>query len=128
MTTIYIVTDGSYSDYGIRSVFSSKERAQAYIDERCKSGDIEEWGLDDWLDERQQGLKFYSVHMQLTGDGAKVKEDEPPSCYQNGWIGRPLNGHMPDWFAMTIWAKDAEHALKIANDRRREKIANGDKN
>lgn len=124
MSSIYVVTDGCYSDYHICGVFTNKERAQAFVDSRCKSGTIEQYGLDDWLTEREQGLEFYMVHMTLTGDNASVKvESAPDNQYPEGYIGRPLIESIPDWFAMTIWAKDEAHALKIANDRRTQMIA-----
>ena len=34
MSKVYIVTDGEYSDYHIESCFSTKKKAQEYIDER----------------------------------------------------------------------------------------------
>lgn len=44
-TTVYVVTDGSYSDYGIKAIFSTKELAEEYQD-AGKFDDIEEWELD----------------------------------------------------------------------------------
>lgn len=48
MATIYIVTSGSYSDYGIDAVFSSEENAQTFIDQNSPFLDmgIEEYELD----------------------------------------------------------------------------------
>lgn len=52
--TAYIVTEGSYSDYHICAVFSSKEQAQHYIDMHSlfnsyASYDIEEYEIDETL-------------------------------------------------------------------------------
>jgi hypothetical protein len=52
-TTIYVVTEGSYSDYGIKAMFSTKAGAEAYI-EQIKAQrevdyadtNIEQWQLD----------------------------------------------------------------------------------
>lgn len=53
MTTIYIVTSGEYSDYGIDGIFSTKSKAETFIEE-CKKQtylksdyEAEEWELDD---------------------------------------------------------------------------------
>lgn len=48
MSEIYIVTEGSYSDYGICGVFSSREYAQNYINSSSGSFDrrIETYVLD----------------------------------------------------------------------------------
>lgn len=46
MTTIYLVTSGEYSNYGINGVFSSEQLAKEFI-EKHKDGGIEEWELDE---------------------------------------------------------------------------------
>ena len=63
METIYIVTSGEYSDYGINGVFTTEEKAQSYND-------------------KYNRLYIYD-----------------------------------------IWAKDENHAVKIANERRGQLIA-----
>lgn len=46
MSDVYIVTSGSYSDYGIDRVFKSREKAELYCE--CHEGcEIEEWDFDD---------------------------------------------------------------------------------
>lgn len=51
---VYVVTSGEYSDYGINAIFSTKEKAQEYIDRGDKLGmnysygyQIEEYELDE---------------------------------------------------------------------------------
>ena len=50
---VFVVTSGEYSDYGINAIFSTKEKAQEYIDrmEFCSSYEeyynIHEWTVDD---------------------------------------------------------------------------------
>lgn len=52
MTTVYAVSTGEYSDYGIECIFSTKEKAQEYIkltneySSRGDFNDIEEFELD----------------------------------------------------------------------------------
>lgn len=50
MKEVYIVTNGTYSDYHIESVFSDREKAEKYLEELKKiSNDnpqIEEWPVD----------------------------------------------------------------------------------
>lgn len=43
---VYIVTAGEYSDYHIRKVFSSRARAQQYVD-ATDANKIEAWEVDD---------------------------------------------------------------------------------
>lgn len=50
---VFVVTSGEYSDYGINAIFSTKEKAQEYIDrmEFCSSYEeyynIHEWNVDE---------------------------------------------------------------------------------
>ena len=44
---VYLVTQGRYSDYHVEAVFSTKEKAQAWIDSSREQGcEIEEWDID----------------------------------------------------------------------------------
>jgi hypothetical protein len=49
--TIYLVTAGCYSDYGIHACFSTRERAEAYLEALIQTGErdaqIEDWVLDE---------------------------------------------------------------------------------
>jgi len=53
---VYIVTSGSYSDYGIHEVFSTEDEAKKYIDAVGTDDDweVEEYEVDptDWKDSR----------------------------------------------------------------------------
>ena len=44
--TIYVVTAGSYSDYGIVAMFSNKADAEDLRKEIADSNGVEEWPLD----------------------------------------------------------------------------------
>lgn len=50
MKIMYIVSDGEYSDYGIQSVWDTKEGARAEVDKN--GGYIEEWILNETRGER----------------------------------------------------------------------------
>jgi hypothetical protein len=43
---VYAVSSGDYSDYRIDAVYSTKERAEAFINGATTTYDIEEWELD----------------------------------------------------------------------------------
>lgn len=46
MSDVYIVTSGSYSDYGIDRVFKSRKKAELYCE--CHEGcEVEEWDFND---------------------------------------------------------------------------------
>ena len=50
MSKIFIVTNGTYSDYSIQAVFSDREKAEKYLAElkliNDDNADIEEWDVD----------------------------------------------------------------------------------
>ncbi|CAH0305815.1 DUF7336 domain-containing protein [Priestia megaterium] len=74
MKKVYIVTSGTYSDYGINSVFQSEEKAQEFVDLMEKRSsysdyDIEEYSVVDALDSYE--LKEYKVvDATLSVDGS----------------------------------------------------------
>jgi hypothetical protein len=64
MTTVYIVTSGEYSDYGIRAVFSTPELAQRYA-KVIRDGEIEEWSLDEMVDAEMRTI--YGAYVEKDG-------------------------------------------------------------
>ena len=145
--TVYVVTEGSYSDYHIVCLWSTREKAQAYID-ACKATNqwndktIEEYSIDPQghllaLDAVRTGLKRYNVHMWRDGTAKWLAE-----CYQAytpepaeplrvrgekaEWVG-PGDDDYKYWGRLLlsgqVWARDEQHALKIANEHRAMLIA-----
>lgn len=113
--TIYIVTEGEYSDYGIRGVFSTQAKAQAYVD--GNGGDIEEWGLDEfagWIKRTHfrakirlsDGAILQEWNYQATADPHKRSEDVQQ------WKGRD------DMQMCATSLVSAEHARKLAVEAR----------
>lgn len=60
--TIYIVTSGEYSDYGIECVFSTREQAERYV---ALQNDNKAWWSECWF------IEEYEV------DGATIETDKP---------------------------------------------------
>lgn len=62
--TVYVVTSGSYSDYGIRGMFSSREDAQVYIDESVKARDYpDDYNIEEWVLDQEQGKQSTTVYV-----------------------------------------------------------------
>lgn len=60
---VYVVTSGSYSDYGIDAIFSVKEDAEKYaelMDKNYKyvNHNVEEWAIDAGLPRLYYGVRF----------------------------------------------------------------------
>lgn len=64
---VFIVTSGSYSDYRIEAVFSTKEKAQEYIQNACVDdvNDIEEYEMDEQT-ERKNAVYHCSVDIKTS--------------------------------------------------------------
>lgn len=123
MSTLYVVTSGEYSDYGIEAIFSTRELAQSYIDattsgDRWSQPGIEEWELDPGADDLRAGRKLWFVRMDRDGNVPEVRPDRGGSSDSHGFdaIGNMI---------CTVWAADQEHAVKIVGERRARFLAEG---
>lgn len=127
--TIFIVTIGEYSDKRICGVFSSKEKADAYISESAKTNiyhdefDTEEYTLDqlDGMTEKlAKGLRPYAAAITKDGD-----------CYPEEQDSFDLHSFTEtEFFAggylrVFRWADSAESITKVANEIRARHIALG---
>lgn len=61
--TIYVVTDGEYSDYHICGVFSTKVKAEKYC------ADTREGGVEEWLLDAEAGKVKRTMFMCFMPDG-----------------------------------------------------------
>jgi hypothetical protein len=117
---IYVITDGDYSDYHIRAIFSNKETAEEY-QRVSKASRCEEWVLDeiDVADLRGKTRMFG----RITNDGRihDIDENREDGQYGKTYYGFDCNGDM--YLAATV--KDKEALIKILNDTRASKIAEG---
>ena len=111
--TIYIVTDGDYSDYSIRGVFSTKEKAEhakAFYNSR---NDLEEYEVDS-LPEHPEGMFWFGV--QMTKEGEAIEVSRGTVMWENKERWAPYGDDRSVYFEM--WARDEKRAIKTANERR----------
>jgi hypothetical protein len=130
--TIYVVTSGSYSDYGIDAMFSTEAKANQFIDKYGKSSydsmGIEEYVLDEVTDLLDKGMVQWSVQMNYDGDVIKVVETNNyglANATNSFWYG-PRRADNPKTnlnMNTYVFAKDKDHAVKIAGERRTRAIA-----
>lgn len=120
MTTIYIVTDGEYSDFAIIGVFDNKELAEKCATKFNCNKDILEYELNSMEGLVNSDMNLYEVAMDFNGNSrcSALHED-----FYMGRIGQAecFNGGMTTY----CMAKDQVHATKIANERRVFLIDNG---
>jgi len=122
MKTIYILTEGSYSDYRIVATFSSRELAEE-AQKHCPNSDIEEYELDALeIPEHPPGHTAWIVHINAktnTINWTKQENSlrdyfEPKEDYYDIPMG--MFKHDPI-YNVKCWARDKEHAEKIALDK-----------
>lgn len=106
---IYVITQGSYSDYHIIGVTEDRikaENIQKIFNKAYCGAEIEEYDTED-INIIQPGYKYYCV----TSEGDV--EEETYYIDLDKRVYEP-----PRWSLSTyVFAKDEEHARKIAQDR-----------
>lgn len=122
MKTIYLVTSGEYSDYGIQAVFSKKVLAENFIASFSKNGGsyiptIEEWEMDPKDFIVPKGYHAYKVSMDKEGNSRSVDTDTSHYFWKNvRFFGKKE-------IVVECFARDEKHAIKIANEKRLFHIA-----
>jgi len=136
---IYLVSRGCYSDYHVCAVFSSKEKAQKYLD-FYKNGEwndenegyrIEERELDP--ETLQVPINLFPYKVAMSKDGEISYCNKVSYADEKQW-GRQIIFYHEDYeyntecwneglknkeFMSTfVLARDGKHAVKIANERR----------
>ena len=139
MKTIWVIEDGSYSDYRVVGVFSTREAAEVVHkalkgDSSYYSGEINEWPLNPAVAELNAGMSQWLVHMLKNGDTERVEKLEMARYDIQGevrvWERTQAPAYrgkgVPDIINATVWATDKDHALKIVNEHRLRMIASGE--
>ena len=140
--TVYAVTAGSYSDYRIVALFSTKERAEEFIAAMTKPdgynelNGIEEFELDpQTADMIRRGYSVWYVQMLIDGNTERCERTNT-DLYNVGEVGHRIwdranapaykGRGIPNILMSHVWAKSEAAALKIVNEKRLEMIASGE--
>lgn len=142
---VYLVSSGEYSSYGINCVFSTKEKAEEYINLSIEYGnynkdyfDIEEYDLDPEIKipHNYKFKYFYTVYTDKEGNISHYgsgqtsisilnPEENERLCFTRssgeitGWFGNDKSDRDYKIVLMgTINANDLEHAIKIIGEKR----------
>lgn len=120
---IYIVTKGAYSDYHIVGVYSTPEIAERYKNlEPGADADIEEWDIDVLYSPLEHGYKFWYVSFDKEGNVDYITET---NMAEDGEAARNEYYIHTRGITFHLYAKDREHAIKIASEKRFMILANG---
>ena len=131
MRKVWVIEDGEYSDYHVVGVFSSEGNAE--LVQKSVGGTIAEWDLDPAVAELRRGLTRWQVLMLRDGSTESVKRTELRSYQigQTAWIWPRSTAPayagtgIPDCLNAEVWARNEKHAVKVVNEIRAQKIANG---
>ena len=113
---IYIVTSGEYSDYHIDAVFSTKEKAKAYIQQKGTEYDIEEYELDEEVEKKTQlwsiefGVESGELCEAITTSYNRNEVVDTCSIFETFYWNEPRIRFYVD-------ADSMERAVKIARER-----------
>ncbi len=125
MKTIYLVTEGEYSDYHVAAAFSTEALARDYMD-KFDGDNIDEYELDPQKQSLPNGMNVYSVDMFRDGSTNNLYYDNTdrldelvePHIERDFYKNGVLTGE--------VLARDKIHAAKIMNEKRVQLIALGE--
>lgn len=129
---VYMVSSGSYSDYAIVAVYDEDHKEQAEnLARLLRDSMVEEWNLNEYTVFPPAGVVPFRVH-RLDDGTVKAQEVFSPSLDTIEDATHPkvrrVEGHEPyGWpssdrfwleggLKVTLYARDEDHALKIATD------------
>lgn len=131
MSRLYGIWYADYSNSSVGgAVYSSRDDAVAVA--RETGGDVAEFDVDPLLSEkakklRRPGERFFNVTMLPDGNEAQAYEEYPAEELpdESSSVRVTAAGEVVRT-TFSCWASDEKHAIKIANDRRRQWIAAGE--
>ncbi len=127
MKTVFVVTSGEYSDYGIDAMFSTRELAQKFIDsfnDKYSDMDIEEWDLDPNKQHLKQNRKPYFLRINKVGDISDLRVCDSSFGFKHDIPEAAISyTHGLEWMNLHCFADDDNHAIKIAGEKRAQILA-----
>lgn len=128
---VFLVTDGSYSDYHVMGVYSTRAKARHAAKLYGVKNSIEEFVLDA-VPDAPPGKYRWRVHMDRDGNTAKTETvtvqgrldiDFEPGIGSSRWDSGGNRSGVGPCIAFNVWAATKAAAIKIANERRAALIA-----
>jgi hypothetical protein len=126
MDKVYIITYGIYSDYSICAVFSTRDKAEEYIQQHGNTFRIEEHLLDETVEQSE----IWSVEIGMLSH--KIKQCESVSdSWHNDKVDKfrvfePVLSSDEWSIKIVLRADSMNRAIKVANERVSQIVANKD--
>ena len=109
---VYVVTSGSYSDYRIECVFSTREKAEEYLQYHDDEYRIEKYAIDEEF-VRNEGE--WRVAIDLTDDDVQVDKFLPISGEGSKWLNSMWL--YKSRFYTHVRTDTRDRAIRIARER-----------
>lgn len=126
MDKVYIITYGNYSDYSICAVFSTRDKAEEYIQQHGNVFRIEEHLLDEAVEQSE----IWSVEIGILSHKIKQCESVSDSWYNERVdkfrIFEPVLSSDEWSIKIVLRADSMNRAIKVANERVAQIVANKD--
>jgi len=125
LQAVFLVTRGDYSDYRVCAVFTEKALAEKYIDSfkgnSYEQFRIENYTLNPYQYELKNDYKPFFLRMTKEGNCTEINVKDSSYGFEDEDIdfGFDVNKNM----YISIFAKDETHAIKVANEKRVQLIA-----
>ena len=138
--SVWVIEQGSYSDYRVVGVYSTKVKAELVCTKVNKGYEYEpatvsEWPLDPGIEAINHGLSPFVVWMLRDGSTEKVSmcaedfeytlNDKPRIWRRSTALAYQIE-KAADCLTARVFAEDARHAVKIVNEYRTQMIAKGE--
>lgn len=126
MDKVYIITYGDYSDYSICAVFSTRDKAEEYIQQHGNTFRIEEHLLDEAVEQSE----IWCVEIGILSH--KIRQCESCSdSWSNGRVDKfrifnPVFQNSEWSVKMFLRADSMNRAIRVANERVAQIVANKD--
>lgn len=119
MTAIYVLTEGEYSDYHIVALFSTREKAEE-AQVLLPDSYVEGYELDALeIPEHPPGYTAWNVAINADKNEINWSQQVDPfgPHFKVGERFFDNNPYRDSSLSITCWARDKEHAEKIALDK-----------
>lgn len=119
MSTVYAISSGSYSDYSINGMFSTKEKAQEYINKSVCQEElrIEEYILDELVKDNLMPFYVDLINGEIESIETPIYDFSIKNTFENRvriFIYEKDYEYCCDLY---FRARDKDHAIKIARER-----------
>lgn len=116
-TIIYAVSCGEYSDYHIEGLFSTKAKAEEYIESKMYPDlyNVEEFTLDELQPDRSK--KLFCIYIDYEDFNARIAGRHYPSDPQYKDLHNTIQITDSGAVKMYIMTTDQKRAVKIASER-----------